>query len=103
MTPSIGASARPLMIEAAIIMPPVSLPSRASEAPQPSIRIWVERRTNFDTPAMTMLRSWPVTWAFSDSPVSRPQIITLSGIMPMALMTWLLRAMASDWMFARVE
>ena len=102
IVPSIGASARLPTIEAAIIMPPVSSPLSDSHAPQPRIAICVHRRTNLEMPATTMLRSCARTCAFRDSAVSRPHMATASGIMPMALMTWALRAMASACRLARV-
>jgi hypothetical protein len=64
--------------------------------------IWVLSRRNFDNPVIRMLRSCPITCAFKDSTVSRPHTWTPSGIMPIALMTWALRAIDSACRFALV-
>ena len=98
--PSIGASARPATMEAAMTMPPVICPSMARYAPQPSMPTCVSIRTARLTEALMMLRSCARTCAISDAAVSRPQIVTASGIMAMALMIWLLRDMESRCMFA---
>ena len=100
--PSMGASARPAMIEAAITMPPVISPCSARLAPQPNMPICVNSRAPRLMEAKMMLRSWARTCAVSEPAVSLPQMRTASGTMAIALIIWLLRAIESRCMFARL-
>ena len=54
---SMGASARPRMIDAAIMPPDVSSLRSVSQAPSPMIEIWTLIRTNFETAATQAPRS----------------------------------------------
>ncbi|MNT64753.1 hypothetical protein D3C72_2026770 [compost metagenome] len=103
MAPSIGPSALPETMDAAITMPPVRWPPRARYAPQPSSVTWVVRRVALDSAAKMMLRCWARTCALSEPAVSLPQMRTASGIMARALMICELRDIESRCALARVR